>query len=259
MSKKLCAMFAVVCTLALMAAWAVPAQAQDEAKEKPPMYSYVSNWNLPRAQWAEMEKADAADQKILEKAIADGTIVGYGNDVNMVHQPDGSTHDSWWSAMSMGGILNVLDKFYKSGTPTSPVLGSATKHWDSIYVSRHYNWKAGSYKGSYTRAASYKLKPDAPPQAIDTLAKNLFEPLMEKLLADGTIVEYEIDTEAIHTEDPATFWVFFIATHADGLDKFNTALREAGKASPMNGPAFTSMVDFSAHRDILVSSVATYK
>ena len=88
MSKKLCAMFAVVCTLALMAAWAVPAQAQDEAKEKPPMYSYVSNWNLPRAQWAEMEKADAADQKILEKAIADGTIVGYGNDVNMVHQPD---------------------------------------------------------------------------------------------------------------------------------------------------------------------------
>jgi len=67
-----------------------------------------------------MDKASAADQKILEKAAASGTIVGYGDDVNMIHQPDGSTHDNWWSAMSMAGVLNVLDQMYKSGTPTVP-------------------------------------------------------------------------------------------------------------------------------------------
>ena len=63
--------------------------------------------------------------------------------------------------MSMAAMLNVLDKFYKSGTPTSPVLASATKHSDGIFVSRFYNWRPGTYKGAYTRVAMYKLKPDA--------------------------------------------------------------------------------------------------
>jgi len=147
MNRKLWSIFAGVCALAMMAASAVPAGAQDEPKEKPPMYSYVGFWNIPRAQWAEMEKNNAAEQKILDKALADGAIVAYGNDLNIVHTADGMTHDDWWSAMSMAAMLNVLDKSYKSGTPTSPVLASATKHSDRVFVSRYYNWRPGTYKG----------------------------------------------------------------------------------------------------------------
>jgi hypothetical protein len=246
-------------TLALMAGSAVPASAQDEPKEKPPLYSYVGFWNIPRAQWADMDKNAAADQKVLDKALADGAIVGYGNDLNLVHTPDGMTHDDWWSAMSMAAVLNVLDKFYKSGTPTSPVLASATKHSDGIFVSRHYNWRPGTYKGAYTRVAYYKLKADVPEHAIETLSKSFIVPLLEKLLADGSIIEYEIDTEAIHTEAPGAFWIDVISTNAEGLDKLNAALRDAAKTNPMNGPAFDSMVDSSAHRDNLASSTVTYK
>ena len=161
--------------------------------------------------------------------------------------------------MSMAALLNVLDKFYKSGTPTSPVLASATKHADGIFVSRHYNWRPGTYKGAYTRVAYYKLKPDVPEHAIETLSKSFIVPLLEKLLADGSIIEYEIDTEAIHTEAPGTFWVFYIAANAEGLDKVNAALRERMKSNPLGGPAFGSMVDFSVHRDYLARSNATYK
>jgi len=259
MKRNCCVIFAVVCTFAMVGTWAVPACAQDEPKEKPPMYSYVGFWSIPRAQWAEMDKADAADQKVLDKAMADGTIIGYGNDMNLVHQPDGATHDDWWSSMSMAGLMNVLDRFYKSTTVTSPVLASATRHWDNIMVSRYYNWRSGSFKGAYTRAAQYKLKPDAPNDAVETLSKNLFVPLMEKLMADGAILEYEVDTEAVHTEDPGTFWVVVIATKADGLDKFSAALRDANKKNPMNGPAIGSMVDFTPHRDYLSSSTGSYK
>ena len=249
-----------LCTLAMAAVWAAPAYAQtSEVKEKPPMYSYVSNWSIPRAQWADMEKANLADQKILEKALANGTIVGYGDDVTMVHQAEGSTHDNWWSAMSMAGLLNVLDQFYKSGTPTSPVLASATKHWDNIFVSRFYNWHAGSWKDAYGHGSSYKLKADAPDDAVERLSKNLIVPLMEKMLADGAIHEYEIDTEAIHTEAPGTFYVFYLAANAEGLDKVNAALQERLKANPLGGSAFGSMVDFTAHRDFLARSSATYK
>jgi hypothetical protein len=259
MNRKLWGIFAVACMFAMMAALATPALAQDEPKEKPPLYSYVGFWNIPRAQWAEMGKADAADQSTLQKALADGTIIGYGNDMNLVHQPDGATHDDWWSSMSMAGLMNVLDRFYKSSTVTSPVLASATKHSDSIMVSRYYNWHSGSFKGAYTRTAQYKLKPNAPDDAVETLSKHLFVPLLEKMLADGSILEYEVDTEAIHTDDPGTFWVEFIATNADGLDKFNAAVRDMHKANPLGGPAIDSMVDFTPHRDYLSSSTGIYK
>jgi len=243
----------------MMAASVIPARAQDEVKEKPPMYSYVGFWNIPRAQWAEMEKNNAAEQKILDKALADGAIVAYGNDLNIVHTADGMTHDDWWSAMSMAAMLNVLDKFYKSGTPTSPVLASATKHTDGIFVSRYYNWRSGTYKGAYTRVGYYKLKPDAPEHAIETLSKTFIVPLLEKLLADGSIVEYEIDTEAVHTEGPGAFWIDVISPNAEGLDKLNAALLDRVKTNPLAGQAFDSMIDSSAHRDSLSTSTVTYK
>ena len=260
MNRKLGKIFAGLCVLALAVVWAAPVTAQmSGAKEKPPMYSYVGNWSIPRAQWAEMAKASAGDQKLLDQAIAGGTIVAYGSDVNLVHQPDGETHDDWWSAMSMAGLLNVLDQFYKSGGTASPVLASATKHSDAIYVSRYYNWHAGSFKDVYTHGSSYKLKADAPENAVELLSTNLIVPLMEKMLADGTIHEYEVDTEAIHTEAPGTFWLFYIAANAEGLDKVNATLRDTMKANPLGGPAFDSMVDFTPHRDFLVRSNATYK
>ncbi len=260
MNRQLWKMFALLCAVAMSAVWALPACAQTaEVKEKPPMYSYVAYWNIPRAQWADMAKAGTANQKILDKAIANGTVVGYGNDENLIHQADGPTHDSWWSAMSMAGVLNVLDQFYSSGSATSPVLASATKHWDGLFVSRYYNWHPGSWKDLYTHGASYKLKADAPNDAVDTLSKNLIVPLMEKMLADGTIHEYEVDVEAIHTEAPGTFWVFYLAANAEGLDKVSAALRDTLKASPLNGPAFSSMTDGSDHRDYLARTNATYK
>ena len=223
------------------------------------MYTYVAFWTIPRAQWADQEKLTASQLKFMEKGVADGALVGYGNDQNLIHQPDGPSHDTWFSAMSMAGLFNVLDGIYKSGMTTSPVQSGATKHWDSVFVSRYYNWHPGSFKDVYTEVSMYKLKADAPDNAIDILSKNLFVPLMEKMLADGTIHEYEVDTEAIHTESPGTFWIEYIAANAEGLDKVNAAVREAGKANPLGGPAFGSMVDFTPHRDYLSRTNATYK
>jgi|SRR5271168_3351817 len=246
--------------LTVAAFWAVSASAQmAEVKEKPPIYAYVSNWAIPRAQWGEMEKANAADQKILEKAFSAGTIIGYGDDTTLVHEVDGSTHDNWWASYSIAGLLSTLEQFYTNGSATSPVLASATKHWDDIFVSRYYNWHPGSYKGVYTRGMVYKLKADAPNDAVEMLSKNLFVPMFEKLLADGAIHEYDIDTQSIHTASPDMFFIFFVAANGDGLDKANAAIRETLKANPTYGPAFGSMVDYDAHRDFLARTNAIYK
>src|SRR5262249_31984450 len=163
MPSRQCALAAAVCTLAISSLSASTANAQaSEVKEKPPLYSYISNWAIPRARWADMEKQAANDQKVFDKALSDGKLVAYGDDINLVHQADGETHDSFWSGMSMAALMGVLDELHKSGASTVPVLASATKHYDELLVSRFYNWKAGTVKGGYTHVASYKLKAGAP-------------------------------------------------------------------------------------------------
>lgn len=253
--KVLAALF----TVGLIAAVSAPALAQMADSGKAPMYCYVGEWAIPRAQWAEMEKANAADTDVLQKAMASGSVVGYGWDTNLVHQADGPTHDDWWCSMSMAGILGVLDTFYSNGSSTSPVMSSATKHWDNILVSRHYNWHSGTMKNGYTHGAVYKLKADAPDDAVNTLANSAIVPMMEKLLSDGTITEYEIDEESIHTSAPGLFFIFYLTPTADGLDKTSKALRDTLKGNALIGPAFDSMVDFTAHRDYLDRTTATYK
>jgi hypothetical protein len=228
-----------------------------EVKEKPALYSYVANWQMPRAKWADFEKPNAASDKLLSQALTSGKLVAYGVDKVEVHTAEGPTHDSFWSAMSMAGVLDMLDSLTKG--PPEPLLQSATKHWDGIYVSHFYNWKSGSYTGAYTHTAYYKLKATAPEDAVETVSKNFLVPLMEKLLADGSIIEYEIDEEAVHTESPAGFWVDYITPGSAGLDKVTAALGQAIKSNTFAGPAFSAMVESADHRDYLSRSNVTYK
>jgi hypothetical protein len=250
--------FAVLATVLGLSAIAAQAQST-EVKEKAPMYSYIANWTIPRTQWGDMAKALSADNSTMEKAIADGTLVAYGDDTTLIHTVDGETNDDWFSSNSMAGLMNVLDQLYRSGSATNPVLSTATKHWDEVVEARYYNWKSGTYKGAYTHVGVYKLKADAPDDAVKMLSKNLVVPLLEKLLGDGTIVEYEIDTQAVHTTTPGYFLIVYISPNAEGLDKVNASVEAAIKANPLGGVAFGSMEDFSAHRDELLHTNATFK
>ena len=239
---------------------AVPSNAQmTEVKEKPAMYSYIANWQIPRAHWAEMESANAADKAILDKALADGTIVGYGDDVNLLHSPEAETHDDWWSSMSMAGLVKVLDQLGASGNTTTSVLSTATKHWDSVYVSHYYNWKSGAYKAGYVHVSEYKFKADAPDDALDLLAQHLVVPSMDKLIADGTIVEYEIDEQAIHSSAPGTFMIVYVTPTPEGLDTVSAAVRAMSKEHPLGIDAFGSFVDDSGHRDELEKGNGIFK
>jgi hypothetical protein len=251
-----------VAGLALLGMTVTPAGAQTvEVKEKPPLYRYVSYWTYPRAHWADVDKDNATgNRKILAPALADGTVVGYGEDENQVHSAEGFTHDNWWQANSLAGLMKVLEAFHKGGGSSSPLLVSSTKHWDQMYISSFYNWKAGSWKGAYGYKATYKLKPDAPdPDDAIRALSSFYVPVFEKMLADGTIVEYEIDREMIHTADSRAQIVFsFVMPSAEGLDKFRAALGDALDKNSLITPAFGSMmVIFTPQADFVrVNAVA---
>ena len=170
------------------------------------MYTYVAGWSIPRAQWAEMEKTNASTQSIMEKVRASGTLVGFGNDTALVHEPDGATHDGWWSATSMAGILNVLDPIYQAGSANATVFNSATEALGQHLCEPVLQLASRFVEGLIHARVFVQVQGGAPDNALDTLSKNLFMPLFEKLLADGTIYECDIHTQAIHTEAPGRFF-----------------------------------------------------
>jgi hypothetical protein len=241
-----------LCLSAVLGTLSASAIAQTpEIKEKPPLYTYVASWVIPRARWADMAKDRGTNDKVLDHSMAAGLLVAYGDDESLVHTPEGATHSGWWCAMSMAGLFNTLDEFYKNGSAVSPVLTNATRHWDEVYVSRFYDWRTGSVKDGYVHGAVYSLKPEAPADAVALLSRSFVVPLFEKLMGDGSVSAYQIAEQEIHTADPNQFFIFFITPKAEGLDKVNAALSEAIRANSLASPAFGSMVDFSRHRDEL--------
>jgi len=256
MKKRLCPILMGLCGLLAFTLSARQASAQTpEVNAKPPLYSYVSNWQFPRSSWPALAKSHSTIGSILDKAVADGTIIGYGTDKNIVLQPDALTHDTWWSSMSLAGLVRVQEQIAATAGNTNPVLYSATKHWDSIYVSRYYNWNSGYYYDACTHVSVYKFKEGAPEGALNTLAQNLIVPVLEKQLANGVILGYQIDTLAIHTEAPGTFWVVYITLSPEGLDTVEEALHD----SPEVLEAFADMTDNTSRRDELMKSDAIYK
>jgi hypothetical protein len=72
-------------------------------------------------------------------------------------------------------------------------------------------------------------------------------------------VEYEIDSQAVHTNPPGGFAIVWVGGNNASVDKVNAALREAMKAQPLGGPAFLSMIDFSKHRDEIWRANGVFK
>jgi hypothetical protein len=231
--------------------------AQSEDGKKPPMYTYYSTWTFPRAKWGDVEKQGR--NKTIDQAFAAGKLIGYGSDETVVHSDDGQTHDSWFSAMSIRGLLNTLSDLMQGGTTKTNLFDSATKHSDMLLVSRYYNWKAGNYAGAYTRSATYKVKDSAPDDAIDTIAKNCMVPFLEKELAAGKIIEYELDEQALHTDSPAVFYLDWTTPTADGQDQVLKDLNESHKSTPLCGPTIESWLNYEVHRDLFVRGEVVYK
>ncbi len=240
-----------VCSLAvLVAATGVPLKAQNADQGKAPVYTYISEWAVPRAQWPEMVKLDEQDRPLMDKLVADGTLTGYGAYTNLIHQEGEPTHGSWFTATTEGSLMKALEAVYaQPGSTTSPVQ-AASKHWDYILVSRMHNQRSGKSEGGYLTGGQWDVKPGEM-RAYNDLMKSTLVPIFEKLLADGAVTSYGMDTEDFHTQNPGRVSFYYTTSDTSGLDKASKAFDEAFEKNPALLTAFTAMVEREGHRDFL--------
>jgi hypothetical protein len=224
--------------LAVLGMAATLAGAQtDEVKEKPRLIKYESYWTFPPAHWGDVDKDNAtSNQKAFAPALTDGTLVGYGDDENLVRSREAFTHSNWWLANSTADVLKVLDAFEKGGASSSSRLINSAQHWTQKYYTQFYNWKAGSWKGAYGKRWTLTLRRGINPDDAMRALAWFYVPLFESLLADGTIVEYDIDTEEVfgYSADSAgQVTMAYVTPTADGWTKVGKALTAAYEKSPL--------------------------
>ena len=227
----------------------MPSMAQSASASKAPLYIYVSNWSVPRAQWGAMAKLGEEHEALEEKLLADGTITGYGHLVNLIHTEEQPTHGEWITATSEGNVVRALAAFYAASGATSPVL-AASKHSDELLVTRIHNSSSGKFDGAYLAGSGWQVKPGQM-ESFMNMVKARVVPVLEKELAAGAAVYYDVDTQDSHTQAPGMVGVVFIATDAAGLDKVNAAFEAAFSKDTEIGPAIGALTVRKSHRDFL--------
>ncbi len=232
-------MFLVVLSLLLLA---LPVMAQEA-----PVYTYVAHWNVPRAQWAEFTAfGEESVRPVLERILANGTIVSWGISTTVVHEQNGTTHEVWWAASSIAGIERAREELVKV-SPSAVVPGA--KHHDHLLQSLIHRGSTTDTTSGYLYISVYKVQPGRG-QAWRALWEKYFKATCDELLANGTLLAYEVSVQYIHTDDPRTRIIWYVLPSADAEDKMNAAFTAVfEKEAPAIFAALSAVEIRSEHRD----------
>ncbi len=181
--------------LIVLAVMFVPA-ALPQMEPTPIVYTYVSQFQVPRANWAAYsEDTEKTVVPVAEKMMADGTILSWSTFEQVIHTPDGYTHGAAWSSTSIAGLMKVLDEIRKTGPRPGQI--AATKHEDLLMQSTMYH--VGSGTEAYLRVVCSMAKADKP-EGYTAVLKKLLVPTFEEQLKKGVATYYGVDQQYVNTK-----------------------------------------------------------
>lgn len=191
-----------------------------QTESTPIVYTYVSQFQIPRANWtAYSEDSEKSFVPVVEKSLADGTILSWSTFEQVVHTPDGYTHGAAWSSTSIAGLMKVLDEIRRSPPRAGQI--AATKHEDFLMQTRMYH--NGTGEPTYLRGVCSSAKPDKPENYTAMLKKLLF-PTFEEQLKKGAATYYGLDEQYVNTSAPSTRCLIIGYPNAESIDKWATAI-----------------------------------
>ena len=214
MKKRIAGLLVIVLAVML-----VPA-ALPQMEPTPVVYTYVSQFQVPRAHWAAYsEDTEKTVVPIVEKMTADGTILSWSTFEQVIHTPDGYTHGAAWSSTSISGLMKVLDEIRKGGPRPGQI--AATKHEDLLMQTSMY--RVGSGTPTYLRVVCSSAKADKPGEYAATL-KKLLVPTFEEQVKKGVATYYSVDEQYVNTAPPSTRCVVINYPNAESMDKWAAAI-----------------------------------
>jgi hypothetical protein len=198
---------------------------QSASAEEDSPYLYVTEWQIPHAQWAIWEAFEVSSFKpAFEKLMSDHSILSWGFYTQTIHTPDGPTHGVWFSAAGMKGIENTVDAL--ASLPANSVMSNPqVKQRDFLFRSLASAGRAATGSNGFlwvhrTQSAPRKHEQNA------AVWEKYIKPMLDGLVAQGAVLSYGIETEQIRTEPDGTFYIYCLTSGANAADKLFSALRE---------------------------------
>ena len=244
MLKRIAGLLVVV-----LAVVAVPI-AFSQMESAQPVYTYVSQFQVPRANWAQfVEDNEKTFVSIAEKFMADGTLVGWSTFENMVHTPDGYTHGTVWSSNTLAGLNRVLDELRKGGPRPGQI--ASTKHQDLLMQSTQYHASTVTTSSGFLRVVCQMAKADKPDDYAAALKKYLW-PTFEDQFKKGVATYYGLDVQYVNNAPPSLRCLVITYPNAESMDKWATAINATlGKMSPADREAFFGTTVPDSRRDFM--------
>src|SRR6266852_7385798 len=238
----------IACLLVIVLAVILVPAALPQMEPTPTVYTFVSQFNVPRANWAAYsEDTEKTVVPVMEKMTANGTIVGWSTFEQVVHTPDGYTHGAAWESTSIAGLMKVLDEIRKNGPRPGQV--AATKHEDLLMQTRMYHGSSGTE--AYLRVVCSMAKADKP-EGYTAMLKKLLVPTFEEQLKKGVATYYGVDEQYVNTAAPSMRCVVITYPNAESVDKWATAINTTmGKWSPAERAEFAGATVPDSRRGIL--------
>lgn len=226
--------------------------AAPQSGSMPTVYTFVSQFQIPRASWADYS-ADTEKNfvPLADKALADGAISGYSTFETLVHTPEGYTHGAAWSSPTMAGLMKLLDELRKNGPQKGQL--AATKHEDYLIQSNLYEGAgaAGKSSSGYLRVVCQQGKPDRPDEYVAGVRTHLW-PTFEDQLKKGSVTYVGMDSQYVNNAEPSLRCLVINYPNADGLDKWATAVGATlGKLTGADRDAVFGSVVPDSRRDFL--------
>jgi len=245
--KKIASVIAVaVCAVIVAAPMALPQMQQGQ----PIIYTFVSQFQVPRASWAQYaENAEKSFVPVAEKMVADGTILSYATFEGIVHTPEGYTHGAAWSSTTISGLTKVLDEVRKGGPQPGQI--AATKHEDYLMQTSMYVTGSGGGAPAYLRVVCQNAKPDKP-EAYAAAIKKYLWPMIEDQAKKGVVSYVGLDSQYVNTMAPSTRCLVINFPNAENMDKWANAVNATlGKMTAADRDAFYGSTVTDSRRDFV--------
>jgi hypothetical protein len=248
--------------LVLALAIAVPALAQDEGPLTWVAYTRVKPGQTQ--EWLKLELENA--KPILDKLVADGTVMTWGYAVRANHRPGYEWNVlTWVTTPNWAGVGKWLGTALAQMQSRSPeetealeekyeALEEAGTHFDEVVRAGFASYSETPTKFNFLYTGHFRARPGKF-EAATQVFKDIIVPVGDKLKADGTLVGYGLHVQEMHGqhqphEKPWSHRTWYAFADLAALDKLQAAF--AAAVTPEGQKQRAETFEFEAHKDDLL-------
>jgi hypothetical protein len=215
---------------------------------------------------------------VRDKMMADGVVLAWGVQTSILREPGSPTHFIWYAVADWASVEKVqnamaaqVKKLNEEGAKGGATKKGATPN-ASLNARLMEAADVSKTRDYLTRDVVFAVTSGAPPEGLLPYARYNFvkvkpgkgseyrkiwekynKPVLDKLLADGTVLAYGLSVEEIRTEGSFTHFTWYDTKDLAAMDKIRAAFiadrdQRSQEEQEAITHAFSSVLDLDASR-----------